>query len=465
MMCRSQTLDLPLLLTLSLALLFTLSCLTSGCTRQSMRASLAEGASGSSVEPPPLADRLRPLGLGVSRCLLHLVSELRAPGVELTAQERREASDAHPERCVPLLQRQPTLSHSLTLWATERLKLGGDWGDQAEASHTLRMLTWNLSAEELTADLGTLTGGRWVRWTRRGVERGTLEVAPPPGALSLLELKRPEKPSAERGGWWAHLGLWLPLEHLGYELSFTHPQGWPVGAFGPPPYAERRFASLKERRWWIPSSARAQGRVLYLSLTPSWAQLSRWAWTQLTEPLSGQRHHIALQEGVDAARASLKALDAWLKARVRYHYSPLRRYQPRPPLKSLLLGYGDCKDLSAIAHVALAEAGRPTWFALTSQRPILSSARSIPSMGWFDHVLLWAPSEEELRVSQLTKRAPNDARPLPSSPISAWFDPTGPSGSARALRGRWAYVLLSPNQGRWVQIGGLSLSGASPTPQ
>ena len=461
MMRRYQSL-MPLL---SLLCFFSLLSLVSGCTRHTLKSPPAQATSDSSAAPSSFTERLKPLGSDVARCLLHLILELKVPDVELTAQERREASYARSERCVSLLYTQPQLSAPLTLWAIERLKIGGDWGNQTEASHTLRMLTWNLNADVFSSELGVLTGGRWVRWTRRGVERGTLERSPPRYALSLVQLKRPDKPSAERGGWWAHLGLWLPLHHLGYELSFTHPQGWPVGAFGPKAYATKRFASLKERRWWIPASSKAQGRVLYLSLTPSWAQLSRWAWTQLTEPLSGPHHHVALQEGAKAAHSGLKALDAWLKTKVRYHYSPLRRYQPRPPHKSLQLGYGDCKDLSAIAHVALAEAGRPSWFALTSQRPILSSARAIPSMGWFDHVLLWAPSADELRVAQLTARVADSERPLPSSPMSAWFDPTGPSGSARALRGRWAYVLLSPDQGRWVQIGGLSLSGAFPTPQ
>lgn len=372
-------------------------------------------------------------------------------------------------RCRASLEPLARRPGGLILWALERLSIGGAWGESTETSHELTLLIWDLREAELTPALGSLLGGRWLRWGAQGLERGSLDSAPPPGALSLLHLKRPARPSAERGGWWAHLGLWLPLDHLGYELSLTHPKGWPIGAFGPAPYVSRSHASRRERRWWIPSASHGQGRVLYLSLTPSWAQLTRWAWDQLMTPLKGVSLSAPLAEGVQAALSGPQTLDQWLKVRVRYHYSPLRRYQPRAPLQSLQLGHGDCKDLSALAHFLFKEAGQPSWFALSSQRPLLSSARDIPSMGWFDHVLLWTPSLEERRALEGHTGSPGSAgerdRALYSSPISSWFDPTGVGGSARALKGRWAYVILSAERGRWVQIGGLPLSGASPTPQ
>ena len=409
---------------------------------------------------PALKERLKGLGPRQVACLAPLILALKVPelsGLSASASPLPSTAECL-ERLSSIAARGP-----LILWARELLSIGGAWGQDTESSHELALISIGLSAEQLS-ELGVSSELRWSAWRLgAGLRRGSSAEAPPPLALRYDRLTRPAKPRAERGGWWAHLGLWLPAPHLGYELIFTHPKGWPVGAFGPTPSAERSYASLRERRWWIPPARGAHGRVLYLSLTPSWRQLSRWVWAQLVAPIVSLPLDERLSDGVDAALSGRAALSHWIQRMTHYRYSPLRRYQPRTPLQSLRLGHGDCKDLSALAYVLLRAAGQPSWFALTSQRPLLASARAVPSMGWFDHVLLWTPTREERAA--LLEESPSTEAPPVSSPLSSWFDPTAAQGRVQGMSGRWAYVLLGPERGRWLQIGGLSLSGASPKPQ
>lgn len=418
------------------------------------------------LKPTALSTRFSSLEpAGVSPCLLKLVISLNDRDLSLSNEEKKNAQLAQSRSCASILDSLDSFPDGLVLWAQEHLSIGGVWADRTESSHELTLLAWNIPPSK-QEELGKIVKLRWVKWTSQGIQQGISTQAPPPHSLTLTHLIKPAKPNAERGGWWAHLALWLPFDHLGYEFSLRHPQGWPVGSFGPPSFSEHTYASVKERRWWIPQALRHQGRVLYLSLTPSWAQLTRWAWTQLTDPLSAHPIDHRLQEGIDAALMGKNELNTWIQKRIRYHYSPLRRYQPRPPLQSLKLGYGDCKDLSALAHILLKYANHRSWFALTSQKPLLSSARSIPSMGWFDHVLLWTPSEQELeQINRQELVHPDSSQALHSSPLNSWFDATSPGGKVHALKGRWAYVLLNAQKGVWIQIGGLSLNGASPKPQ
>ena len=443
---------------LTLLLLTLLPLTLSACGEAQQLTSLSHSPSAPPSAPPPepLLTRLLSLGEERSACLQPLISALSPQILERHKAQDTLSDQLTPGRCHAILQRpSPELPSAYVLWAEERLSVGGAWGEQAESEHSLRALIWGAGLP-LSERWGALQSITWARWGERVVLKGRTPYGerPPQGALWLITLKRPPKPSAERGGWWAHVALWLPIAHLGYWFTLTHPQGWPVGSFGPTPLSERLHASLLTKRWWVPPARASKGRALYLSLTPSWEALTRWAWAQLSAPLLKRPLDPRLSEGSEAALEGPEALSAWVRARVRYHYSPLRRYQPSLPLETLRRGSGDCKDMSALAHQLLKQAGQPSWFALTSQRPLLASAREVPSMGWFDHVLLWQPSLEERARVEAARRAGEAL----SSPLNAWIDLTQPRGEARGLEGRWAYVLLSEREGAWIQLSDLKLT-------
>jgi transglutaminase-like putative cysteine protease len=148
---------------------------------------------------------------------------------------------------------------------------------------------------------------------------------------------------------------------------------------------------------------------------------------------------------VRAAMGGVGALHAWLRAHLAYEPSPLRRFDAATPQDTLRRKRGDCKDLSALAVSALQSAGREARVALTAlTSPPPRDALAFPSMGWFDHVLVWAPDPRE------GGRALRDPSPAPLT--TGWIDPTAPTPAPARLHGRLAWVLISPTEGRWLTI-------------
>ncbi|MBM4293027.1 MAG: hypothetical protein FJ138_17735, partial [Deltaproteobacteria bacterium] len=279
-------------------------------------------------------------------------------------------------------------------------------------------------------------------------------VALGPSVVWLLRFARPAPPAPDRGGWWAHLSGAPPAPGARLTLAVTAPAGWPLAALGGEALGARRWAGRAERRWRAP----AGGGALYLSTTPSWGALAAWLWARLGggAPLGAA----ALGGAAGAARAGgVAGLHAWLRARVRYAPAPLRRFDAAPPALTLARGAGDCKDLSALAAHALRGAGRAAHVALTAlAAPPPRAALAVPSMGWFDHALVWAPSPEE------RARALGDPAPAPRA--RGWLDATALTPAPAALHGRLAWALLGPEEGRWLTIDASGdLSAAWPTPR
>ena len=301
-------------------------------------------------------------------------------------------------------------------------------------------------------------------WTPMGVEhralrlptQATLEQLPLPrvGQAVTMRLSRPA-PEIKRGAWALHLPLWLNSAALRRSLMLSVPKGAYVSRFGPPPQLRHTIAH-KERLLWvrrlIPTG---EGEVVYLSATESWRALNRWLWEQLYQQYSAYQR--SLNRYLSAppldrflSPVSNHELHRWVIDHFDYEPHSERPYNPLPPLELFKRRAGDCKDLSLLSLSLLEFQGRRPFFALTSTRPLPKQALEIPSIGWFDHVLLWLPDPQTYELAKLSARSEQRLLDAPLARYQ-WFDPTSPRMTPQ-MRSRFAYILLSPDLGLWVPI-------------
>jgi hypothetical protein len=123
-----------------------------------------------------------------------------------------------------------------------------------------------------------------------------------------------------------------------------------------------------------------------------------------------------------AARAYLL-----LKSRVRYLADPrgMNAVVPRPPEAVLANGYGDCKEMANLMRGLLAEKGVESGLALIRAQGGFQSLEEFPSLGDFNHMILYR------------RRAPGE----PVEYIDATMPPENVASSALPLLGRKTLLL------------------------
>ena len=186
------------------------------------------------------------------------------------------------------------------------------------------------------------------------------------------------------------------------------------------------------------------------------------------------------------AHKKVQQVHTWIQNT--FTYTPLNRF-PYTPLSFKQIWrdkQGDCKDLSVVAHQLLHKMGIRSFFALTVQKKQDRSLKQIkavppmiakiPSLGWFNHVILWTPHPKRLayikhyvhkhqkKIDQqntvpsnshlLTPSRPTMLTPLSfkSSQRNHWFDPTYFRSYPKPLASQWAWVILDDHHGFWLQI-------------
>lgn len=291
-------------------------------------------------------------------------------------------------------------------------------------------------------------------------ESATLKDLPVPRVGQALKLKlRKIPPSIQRGGWALHLPLWLNSPTLRRTLILSVPHGAKLSRFGPEPEVQTKLATENRYHWERLMSQGGEGETLYLSSIHSWSAFNRWLWSQLYSQYDAYQK--LLHSSVNRSpfnrfmhSNSQGDIHRWLTQRFSYEPDPHRPYLPLAPSLLMKRKAGDCKDLSALAMSILELQGDTPRFALTSTRPLPPFASEIPSVGWFDHVLLWLPDQRTLKLAELTARS--EGRMLDSPLVEyRWFDATSPQMSPQT-RAQSAYVLLSPELGIWVPLDRLS---------
>ena len=417
----------------------------------------------------PLIDRLRIAEGGVSskplepkddlsECAQRLkhttkdVSWLVLRSIEsLIIRPGRRSSPPHQERTIGSVESGYPRDVQLILWRREgpRTSLPVSWRT-AEVISARQVLWGEVSSESSKTPLHraaypTLT-------ELRDVAHLSLDQAlasAPAGALLSISLRRPDVPISRDGSWAFHLSLGLPVASLDHRFTLTHPVGAPLTSFGPQPTKDIRYLTERRLTWRVGLTRPPQLERLYISRFPSWTALTQWAWAQLTlsSPRSIGAHEDQFSLGVIQWRqrvARVNTISKKIRDRVSYRRAQRRGYRPTSKRATLRRGYGDCKDLSALARQELTDQGVPSYFALTSTRPQSTAMRQVPSMGWFNHVLLWVPS--------------GGVNPIKDSSFSLreglWVDLTTRHPSPQGLEGRWAWILKGPKHGEWRMIKG-----------
>ena len=108
-------------------------------------------------------------------------------------------------------------------------------------------------------------------------------------------------------------------------------------------------------------------------------------------------------------------------------------------MDTLQRGGGDCKDLSALVYSALKSKGLSVKLGLTARQPLPLMSQQIPSMGWFDHVIVWVD-----KVNGNPKV----------------IDLSGLNRSE--LTGNWVYLISDQDdEGEWTRIPSINYSPLS----
>ena len=180
---------------------------------------------------------------------------------------------------------------------------------------------------------------------------------------------------------------------------------------------------------------------MLLSSFVDWTHLNQWLWDRFFQ----ERHPslpITLPSFTSPRLPSvLTHLHQLLQGQISYQRSSLHKYTPQAPKSTWFNQKGDCKDLSILAYFLLSP-HTPVYLAFTSTSPHSPLSKKgqnlkklqnlIPSLGWFNHVLLWIPS-------------PNST--------GYWLDLTQNLPlRTPALQKHWAWILETPTHGYWKQI-------------
>ncbi len=276
------------------------------------------------------------------------------------------------------------------------------------------------------------------------------------GQVIHLELER-QAPTIERGGWALHHPLWFSAPILRYILTLVTPNGAHLSRFGASPSRETSSSYANQSEWLRTSSITGEGGEIYLTTTSSWATLHQWLWNSFSPSLESYSRAVSqrLEDTLFSyflTPRSIEELHRWVQRYFVYTPRPYRPYKPLSIVDFLQNKVGDCKEFTVLSHALLATQGERSYIALTSTKPLPPKALEIPSIGWFDHVLLWRPSASALKLAQLTQATPTPVFE-PGLTSYTWFDATAPQIEAmNSTSGQYAYVLLSATRGIWIPI-------------
>ena len=305
-------------------------------------------------------------------------------------------------------------------------------------------------------------------WSTLGVEhhmltkarQQTLSTLPTPrvGQVIHLELSRPA-PQITRGGWALHLPLRFSAPSLRYILTLKTPRGASIKTFGASADETRHLSHETQYRWSLSSRLPNVGKEVYLTTTSTWASLHRWLWRSFEEEREGYKRFVSQHIEETAlsyflSPRSISSTHLWVKRFLHYSPRPYRPYNPLPIRQLLSKREGDCKEFALFSQTLLSLQGQPAFIALASTKPLPTNALRTPSLGWFDHALLWLPSDSAMKLARLASRL---SPPVLDPGLSRyqWFDATSNAPQTpltQSIKGQHAYVLLSDSQGVWVPI-------------
>jgi hypothetical protein len=301
-------------------------------------------------------------------------------------------------------------------------------------------------------------------WTMNGVHTQRRPLAPD---THLKDLPSPRvgqvmhlsliltPPKITRGAWALHLPLWFKVPTLKRDFSLHIPKGLSLSYFGIKPQVLKNRGHSRLVRWkgyMLPSG---EGGDIYLTTTSTWSALHTWLWKKLTPALMNYTKVMTQLLNTSSLeyflhRRSPIDIHRWLRNTLVYSPNQSKPYEPLSIYTLLKQKFGDCKEFSALGHALLSLQGQTSFIALTSTKPIPPIAFHIPSIGWFDHVLLWVPSESALKLAQLNGVSTDKILDLGLTKHH-WFDGTSPTLQPR-IDARVAYVLISKDQGVWIPL-------------
>ncbi|MAD61210.1 MAG: hypothetical protein CMH49_06855 [Myxococcales bacterium] len=299
-------------------------------------------------------------------------------------------------------------------------------------------------------------------WTLDGIQDRPIPIdhdmmlsqLPTPRVGQVLHLELSQKaPKILRGAWAWHHQLWLNSPALQRSFTFNAPRAIKLSYFGDPAQSEENESYGHLLRWQRYFQASGEGGDLYISTMDTWSKLHNWLWKRFQ--YASQQYEKGLIQRLNASRFKYflyprnpRDIHRWLRQYFKYEPQSKTPYDPMPIADFLRSRQGDCKEFSTLAQVLLKLQGHHTFLALSSSTPIPRYALRTPSIGWFNHVLLWRPSEEALRLAELSA----DSQSVVSLGLTQhrWFDPTSPIPDLAPTG--LAYVLLGPQRGAWISI-------------
>ena len=141
---------------------------------------------------------------------------------------------------------------------------------------------------------------------------------------------------------------------------------------------------------------------LHFSLPPkgvrsmSWQEIGDYYLDLIHESLVSSPEIQKLARSISATETPAIVDEAFrlLQRHVRYIAMEQEMYAivPRPAPEVLAKGYGDCKEMSALLKMLLAEKGITARLALVSMTDRFQAIDSIPTLGAFNHIIIYLPS-------------------------------------------------------------------------
>ncbi|MEO7779462.1 MAG: hypothetical protein ABIY63_18200 [Fibrobacteria bacterium] len=188
------------------------------------------------------------------------------------------------------------------------------------------------------------------------------------------------------------------------RIGLSNPEGIPVDS-GRAQYPEgsllrisaRGLAKLDDRT--MPRDPETWFAALHFSLPPRGTR--SYTWKELGDDyLASIKESMAMTPELESLAASVKDKDpdtlaarflSILRTRIRYHADEdkLHAFVPRPAGQVLSIGYGDCKEMATLMALLLRKKGAHAGMALVSPPGIFQVLEAYPSLGGFNHMVLW----------------------------------------------------------------------------
>jgi len=193
-------------------------------------------------------------------------------------------------------------------------------------------------------------------------------------------------------------------------------------AFDIPPIKEEKF---------MPAMQDLEYSITISSLK-SWNQLALWYYTLIREQdhitPEIQKQTEQLLSGTKNRREKIRRLYEYVAENIRYIGIELGIWAIKPHPSELVFKekYGDCKDKSTLLSTMLKAAGIKSYPVLISSGDSSKVIREVPSLSYFNHMILVAEAEDDGEL--------------------IWLDPTVETAAFGYLptgdQNRWAYIIV-----------------------